>query len=182
MTLSNSNLHNSNISIFEQIYEFIRTKSPSRNFYNLLSVIRISVIRKFIYEFWSSFGKILPVIRTFLHFWQANWSLLPLNGLSNFDFFFFWMFWFLIQTSFKRVNTSHWYMERWRRGFTKNKSYNLLYKALLGLEKGTTNKYSAQLFGVPANTLSTWKKNKDKSFQAFQKERATTKRVKVTIK
>ena len=33
------------------------------------------------------------------------------------------------------------------------------------LEKGKTE--VAQLFGVPANTLFKWKKNKDKIFQAF---------------
>ena len=60
-------------------------------------------------------------------------------------------------------------MERWRRGFTKNKNYNLLYKAFLGLEKGRTNKDSAQLFGVPANTLSTWKKIKIKAFKLSRK-------------
>ena len=47
------------------------------------------------------------------------------------------------------------------------------------LEKGKTNKEVAQLFGVPANTLSTWKKNKDKIFQAFQQGSATMKRVKI---
>ena len=47
------------------------------------------------------------------------------------------------------------------------------------LEKGKINKEVAQLFGVPANTLSTWKKNKDKIFQAFQQGSATTKRLKI---
>ena len=32
---------------------------------------------------------------------------------------------------------------------------------MLEMEKGQTNKDVAQLFGVPANTLSTWKKNED---------------------
>ena len=41
-----------------------------------------------------------------------------------------------------------------------------------------TNKEVAQLFGVPTNTLFTWKNNKDKIFQAFQQGSATTKRVK----
>ena len=50
---------------------------------------------------------------------------------------------------------------------------------MLELEKDKTNKEVAQLFGVPGNTLSTWKKNKDKMFQAFQQGSATTKRVKV---
>ena len=47
------------------------------------------------------------------------------------------------------------------------------------LEKGKSNKEVAQLFGVPAKTLSTWEKNKDKIFEAFQQGSATTKRVKV---
>ena len=50
---------------------------------------------------------------------------------------------------------------------------------MLELEKSKTNKEVAQLFGVPANTISTWKKNKDKIFEAFQEGSATTKRVKV---
>ena len=50
---------------------------------------------------------------------------------------------------------------------------------MLELEKDKTNKEVAQLFGVPGNTLSTWKKNKDKMFQAFQQGSATTERVKV---
>ena len=61
----------------------------------------------------------------------------------------------------------------------KEQNLELKYKALLELEKGKTNKEVAQLFSVPANTLSTWKKNKDKIFQAFQQGRPTTKRVKV---
>ena len=61
----------------------------------------------------------------------------------------------------------------------KEQNLELIYKALLELEKGKTNKEVAQLFGVPANTLSTWKKNKDKIFQAFQQGSATMKRVKI---
>ena len=49
---------------------------------------------------------------------------------------------------------------------------------LLELEKDKTNKEVAQSFGVPSNTLSTWKKNKDKISQTFQQGSATTKRVK----
>ena len=41
-----------------------------------------------------------------------------------------------------------------------------------------TNKEVAKLFGVPANTLFAFKNNKNKIFQAFQQESATTKRVK----
>ena len=61
----------------------------------------------------------------------------------------------------------------------KEQKLELKYKALLELEKGKTNKEVAQLFGVPANTLSTCKNNKDKIFRAFQQESATTKRVKI---
>ena len=61
------------------------------------------------------------VIRTFLHSWQVKWPLSPSNGLSSFVLFFR-MFRFLIKTIFKLLNTSPWYMERWRRGFTKSKT------------------------------------------------------------
>ena len=47
------------------------------------------------------------------------------------------------------------------------------------LENCKTNKEVAQLFGVLANTLSTWKKNKGKIFQAFTQGSAIEKRVKV---
>ena len=53
----------------------------------------------------------------------------------------------------------------------KEQILELKYKALMQLEKGKTNKEVAQLFGVPANTLATWKNNKDKIFQAFQQGR-----------
>ena len=35
------------------------------------------------------------------------------------------------------------------------------------MEKGTRHKDVASLFGVPKNTLSTWKKNKDKIFEKY---------------
>ena len=63
----------------------------------------------------------------------------------------------------------------------KEQNLKLKRKALLELEKGKTNKEVAQQFGVPANTLSTWKRNKDKIFQDFQQGSATTKNVKVGI-
>ena len=44
------------------------------------------------------------------------------------------------------------------------------YKALVELEKGKTNKDVAKLFDIPANTLSTWKKNKEKIFEAFENQ------------
>ena len=55
----------------------------------------------------------------------------------------------------------------------KEQNLELKYKALLELEKDKTNKEVAQLFGVPANALSTWKRNKDEIFQALQQGSAT---------
>ena len=52
------------------------------------------------------------------------------------------------------------------------------YKALVELEKGKSNKEVAQSFGIPPNTLSTWKKNKEKVFEAYNKGNAKTKRMK----
>ena len=49
----------------------------------------------------------------------------------------------------------------------ENKSYKIKYKALKELEKGTPHKDVASLFRVPKNTLSTWKKNKDKIFEKY---------------
>ena len=46
-------------------------------------------------------------------------------------------------------------------------SYKIKYKALEELEKGTPHKDVAFLFRVPKNTLSTWKKNKDKIFEKY---------------
>ena len=45
------------------------------------------------------------------------------------------------------------------------------YKALLQLEKGKNIKEVAQSFGIPPNTLSTWKKSKEKIFEAYMKMR-----------
>ena len=47
----------------------------------------------------------------------------------------------------------------------ENKSYKIKYKAHKEWEKGTPHKAVATLFVVPKNTLSTWKKNKDKIFE-----------------
>ena len=52
------------------------------------------------------------------------------------------------------------------------------YKALLELEKGKSNKEVAQSFGIPPNTLSTWKKSKEKVFEAYKNGNAKTKRMK----
>ena len=38
------------------------------------------------------------------------------------------------------------------------------------MAKGQTNKEVAQLFGVSANTLSTWKNNKDKIRECYDKK------------
>ena len=50
----------------------------------------------------------------------------------------------------------------------KEVTLELKYKALVELDKGKTNKEVALLFGIPPNTLSTWKKHKPKIIQAFQ--------------
>ena len=49
----------------------------------------------------------------------------------------------------------------------ENKSYKIKYKALKELEKGTPHKDVASIFGVPKNTLSTRKQNKDKMFEKY---------------
>ena len=48
----------------------------------------------------------------------------------------------------------------------ENKSYKIKYKTFKELEKGTPHKDVASLFGVPKNTLLTWK-NKDKIFEKY---------------
>ena len=42
------------------------------------------------------------------------------------------------------------------------------YEALKELEKGRPNKDIAKQFNIPGSTLTTWKKNKEKIFEAFQ--------------
>ena len=49
----------------------------------------------------------------------------------------------------------------------ENKPYKIKYKALKELKKGTLHNDVASLFGVPNNTLSTWKKNKGKIFEKY---------------
>ena len=95
---------------------FSRREISLRNSYNFLPVT-LSKSNGFS----SLFGKILSVIRTSPHFWQVNWPLPLSNGLSIFHLFFR-MFWFLIKTSFKRVNKSPWYIERWWRGILNKKT------------------------------------------------------------
>ena len=60
----------------------------------------------------------------------------------------------------------------------KEVTLELKYKALVELDKGKTNKEVALLFGIPPNTLSTWKKHKPKIIQAFQAGSVSNKRVK----
>ena len=50
----------------------------------------------------------------------------------------------------------------------ENKSYKIKYKALKELEKETLRKDVTSFFGVLKNTLSTWKKNKDKIFEKHE--------------
>ena len=47
------------------------------------------------------------------------------------------------------------------------KPYKIKCKALKELEKGTPHKDVDSLFGVPKNTLSAWKKNKDNIFKKY---------------
>ena len=42
------------------------------------------------------------------------------------------------------------------------------YEALLALENGTPHKEVAERFGIPKNTLSTWKQNKTKIMEAYR--------------
>ena len=43
--------------------------------------------------------------------------------------------------------------------------------------KSMTNKEAANKFGVPKNTISTWIKNKEKSFQALEERAPSTKKL-----
>ena len=52
------------------------------------------------------------------------------------------------------------------------------YKALLELDKGKSNKDVPLSFGIPPNTLSNWKKSKERIFEAYRNGKAKTKRVK----
>ena len=45
-------------------------------------------------------------------------------------------------------------------------TFKVKYEALKELEKGRPNKNVANHFSIPGNTLATWKKNKEKIFQA----------------
>ena len=52
------------------------------------------------------------------------------------------------------------------------------YKALKELEKGRPNKDIANQFSIPGGTLATWKKKKEKFFEAFQNSSLKWQRVK----
>ena len=47
------------------------------------------------------------------------------------------------------------------------------YTALMELERGVLNKDVSKKFKVPKNTLSTWKKNRDKIVTAFKSSGGT---------
>ena len=50
-----------------------------------------------------------------------------------------------------------------------DKSYKIKYKALKELEKSTRHKDVARMFEVPKNTLSTWKKHKEKIYENYER-------------
>ena len=52
------------------------------------------------------------------------------------------------------------------------------YEVLKELEKGRPNKDVANQFSIPGSTLATWKKNKEKIFEAFQNSLLKRQRVK----
>ena len=59
----------------------------------------------------------------------------------------------------------------------ENKSSKIVYKALKELEKGTSHRDVSSLYRMPKNTLSPWKKNKDKIVEK-DNSGLTSKRVK----
>ena len=50
-----------------------------------------------------------------------------------------------------------------------DKPYKIRYKALKELEKGTRHKDVARMFEVPKNTLSAWKKHKEKTYENYER-------------
>ena len=50
-----------------------------------------------------------------------------------------------------------------------DKSYKIKQKAVKELEKGTPHKDVARMFEVPKNTLSTWKKHKEKIYENYER-------------
>ena len=69
-----------------------------------------------------------------------------------------------------------------RKMATKRKHYGVTlkvkYEALKELENGRPNKGVANQFSIPGSTLATWKKNKEKIFEAFQNLSLKRQRVK----
>ena len=55
------------------------------------------------------------------------------------------------------------------------------YEALKELEKGRPDKDVENQFSIPGSTLATWKKNKEKIFEAFQNSSLKRQRVKAWI-
>ena len=53
------------------------------------------------------------------------------------------------------------------------------YKALKELEKDRPSKDVANQFSIPGSTLGTWKKSKEKIFEAFQNSLLKRQRVKI---
>ena len=51
------------------------------------------------------------------------------------------------------------------------------YEALKEMEKGRPNKGVAKQFSIPGSTFATWKKNKEKIFEAFQNSSLKQQRV-----
>ena len=50
-----------------------------------------------------------------------------------------------------------------------DKSYKIKYISLKKIEKGTPRKGVPRMFEVPKNTLSTWKKNKEKIYENYER-------------
>ena len=63
---------------------------------------------------------------------------------------------------------------------TKHHEVNLKlkYEAFKELEKGRSNKDVANQFSISSSTIATWKKNKEKFFEAFQNSSLKRQRVK----
>ena len=54
-----------------------------------------------------------------------------------------------------------------------------IFEALKELDKNRSNQKVTTQFNVPGSKLATWKKNKEKIYQAFQNSSLTRQRVKV---
>ena len=50
-----------------------------------------------------------------------------------------------------------------------DKSYKINYISIKEIEKGTPRKDVPRMFEVPKNTLSTWKKNKEKIYENYER-------------